>query len=129
MALPSVPSRREAETITNALGWVTLGLAAVELAAPGALARSVGLKQNHQFLKGLGVREVGSRAGLFGWRRARPLVIWARVAGDALDLAALAPALRRSNPRRGVAVAAFAAVAGVTLLDVLCARALSKDRR
>lgn len=129
MALPAIPTRREAETITTALGWATLALAAVELAAPGALARSIGLERNHQFLKGLGVREIGTRAGLFGWRRARPVMIWARVAGDAMDLAALAPALSRANPKRRAAFAAFAAVAGVTLLDVLCARALAKDRR
>lgn len=128
MRLPAVstPSRRDAETFTTALGWVSLALAATELAAPGALARSMGLPKNHQFLKGFGARELATGAGLFGWRRGRgrSLWIWARVAGDAMDLATLAPALSRSNPKRNVALAAFAVVAGVTLIDVLCAKAL-----
>ncbi|GLK56425.1 hypothetical protein JOD31_002461 [Methylopila capsulata] len=125
-ALIPTPSRRDAEIASTALGWLTLALAAVELAAPGRLSRSLGLSANHQFLKGFGAREMATGAGLFGWRRGRgrSLWIWARVAGDAMDIATIAPALGRDNPKRKAAIAAFAVVVGVTLVDVLCARAL-----
>ncbi|GLK78628.1 hypothetical protein [Methylopila turkensis] len=131
MNLPtlSTPTRRQAETFATALGWVSLGLAAVELAAPGALARRLGLSKNHQFLKGFGARELATGAGLFGWRRGRGkrVWIWARVAGDAMDVAALAPALSRDNPKRAAAFAALGVIAAVTVIDVLCAKALDDE--
>jgi len=49
--------------------------------------------------------------------------VWARVAGDALDLALLGAAVKGSRRRSGVAVAA-ALVAGVAAADVWCARRL-----
>lgn len=122
----STPSKRQAERLATGLGFAQLALAAFELARPGALAKSVGLNENHVFLKGFGAREMATGAGLFGWRRGRgrSLWIWARVVGDAADAVALAPALRRSNPQRHVALAALGVVAVVTVIDVLCARAL-----
>lgn len=128
MALPALrtPSRTQVERITTGLGFAQLALAAFELARPGALARSIGLRQNHTFLKGFGAREMATGAGLFGWRRGRgrSLWIWARVAGDAMDVATIAPALSRSNPRRNAAFVALGIVAAVTVIDVLCAKAL-----
>lgn len=130
MALPvlSVPSKRDAERLATGLGFAQLALAAFELARPGALAKSLGLEENHVFLKGFGAREMATGAGLFGWRRGRgkSLWIWARVAGDAMDAVTLAPALRRDNPRRKVAFAALGVLAAVTIIDVLCARALDE---
>lgn len=128
MALPvlSVPSKRQAERLATGLGFAQLALAAFELSRPGALAKSVGLEENHVFLKGFGAREMATGAGLFGWRRGRgrSLWIWARVVGDAADAWALAPALRPGNPKRHVAVAALGVLAAVTVIDILCARAL-----
>lgn len=130
MPLPvlSVPSKREAERLATSLGFAQLALAAFELARPGALAKSFGLEENHVFLKGFGAREMATGAGLFGWRRGRgkSLWIWARVVGDAMDAVTLAPALRRDNPQRKVALAAFGVLAAVTIIDVLCARALDE---
>lgn len=128
MALPAlkVPTKREAERYATGLGFAQLALAAFELAKPGALAKSVGLSENHTFLKGFGAREMATGAGLFGWRRGRgrSAWIWARVAGDAMDIWTLAPALSRNNPKRKAAVAALAIVGAVTIIDILCARAL-----
>lgn len=128
MPLPVLrtPTKHEAERYATGLGFAQLALAAFELARPGALARSVGLRENHVFLKGFGAREMATGAGLFGWRRGRgrSLLIWARVVGDAADLWMLAPALRRGNPRRTAAFAAVGVLAAVTVIDILCARAL-----
>lgn len=130
MPLPvlKVPSKREAERYSTGLGFAQLALAAFELARPGALAKSVGLEENHTFLKGFGAREMATGAGLFGWRRGRgkSMWIWARVAGDAMDLWTLAPALSRDNPKRKAALAAIAVVGAVTIIDILCARALDE---
>ena len=57
-----------------------------------------------------------------------PLWVWARVAGDALDLGALGAALDTDEThRRNVAIAS-AAVVGVTALDVYCAVKLTQER-
>jgi hypothetical protein len=128
MSLPALrtPTKTQVERITTTLGFAQLALAAFELARPGALARSIGLEKNHTFLKGFGAREMATGAGLFGWRRGRgrSLWIWARVAGDAMDVATLAPALSRANPRRNAAFLVLGVVAVVTVIDVLCAKAL-----
>ncbi len=126
LPVPAVPSKKHAERLATGLGFAQLALAAFELARPGALSKSLGLDQNHTFLKGFGAREMATGAGLFGWRRGRgrSLWIWARVAGDLADAWTLAPALRRGNPQRHVALAAVGVLAAVTIIDIYCARAL-----
>jgi hypothetical protein len=52
--------------------------------------------------------------------------MWSRVVGGGLDLAALFLADHRRNPRRDVVRTGLVAVAGITLLDYLCARSLSQ---
>ncbi len=47
--------------------------------------------------------------------------MWARVFGDALDLALLGNAVRSWNPKRGAAALALGNVAAVSAVDVLCA--------
>jgi len=131
MQLPAVlvPTRPQAERLSVALGWLSLGLGAIELASPGALARSIGLPRSRTLLRGLGMREVAAGIGIFGTRSriGRSLAVWARVAGDVMDFWALGPALSRHNPKRDAAMAAVAVVAAVTVIDVLCAVALSED--
>lgn len=77
-------------------------------------------------LRLFGLREIGTGIGIF----ARPRDsrwLWARVAGDFLDLAFLALQSPRAEPRR-LATAA-AAVAGVTALDLFSARRLGEPHK
>jgi hypothetical protein len=53
--------------------------------------------------------------------------MWARVAGDVLDLATLALARPRSSRETAGLTAAATAVAGVLPIDLLVAAALSRD--
>ncbi|MBK1656780.1 hypothetical protein [Paracraurococcus ruber] len=110
--------------VARGLGWFSIGLGVVELLAPRALARGLGLRGQEGLIAGYGAREIATGIGILASRDPTPW-IWGRVAGDALDLGTLATGLGR---RRGGAGVALAAVAGVTLLDVLCARALSSRR-
>jgi uncharacterized membrane protein len=55
--------------------------------------------------------------------------MWARVAGDVLDLATLSTALNSQGSDRTRVVAATAAVLGVTALDVFCGQQLSRTER
>lgn len=118
----------DGRTLANALGWFSLALGAAELVAPGKIAGWLGMDEAAPILQAYGVREIGTGAGILKNRRPAEWV-WGRVAGDFLDLATLAPGLRSDNPNRKNVVTAMAAVAGVTVLDILCARQLSASRR
>ncbi|MBZ9715214.1 hypothetical protein [Deinococcus multiflagellatus] len=107
--------------VTNFLGYFSLGLGGLEAAAPGALARTLGMEGREGLLRLYGAREIGvgtallTQTGTGKW-------LWARVAGDVLDIATLLPALGATNPKRanaGVALASVVAVTGVDLWAAL----------
>lgn len=105
----------------TALGWFSLALGAAELLAPRLLSNRLGLRGRATLMRLYGLREVGAGVGLLS-KRNRSAWLWARVAGDALDLATLAAA----RPTRGRALG-LAAVAGVTVLDIASASAASRQ--
>lgn len=111
---------RAPERTANMLGWFSIALGAAELAMPERLARLFGMPDQASAIRLCGAREVASGLAILGSQRKAPFV-WGRVAGDAMDLAALARAAGHNrNAQWGLA-----AVAGVTLLDIACARSLS----
>jgi hypothetical protein len=108
------------------LGWFSIGLGAVELLMPGALCRSLDVDCDEKLVQAFGAREVAAGVGILSQRNPGPW-LWGRVAGDAVDLSALAAALRFSN-RRGMVGAAIASVAGITALDIACSLRFSNRR-
>ena len=76
-------------------------------------------------LRLFGLREIAAGVGLLSQDRLAPW-LWARVAGDALDLAVLGSAFAGAPGRRANVGFATGAVAGVTALDVLAGRRLSQ---
>jgi uncharacterized membrane protein len=123
-------SGADAERLSRALGWLSVGLGLAQIAAPGALARAIGMPERPTVMRAFGLREIASGIGILAGRRPAAW-LWARVAGDALDLAALGAALGSPRARQNRIVAAAVAVAGVSALDVLCSREISRspDRR
>jgi hypothetical protein len=114
--------RNSADGVASSLGWFSIGLGVAELVAPRLMARASGLKGQETLLRLYGAREIATGIGiLLAWDR-KPWV-WARVAGDALDLATLS---RGKHPN---ATTAMAAVAGVTALDVGTAAGLHLAER
>jgi uncharacterized membrane protein len=111
-------------TLARGLGWFSLGLGLMEVAAPKRVAAAVGLDDHSGLIQAFGLREIASGLGLLSGQRTADW-LWARVGGDALDLALLGTALGSDNPRRDRALAATAAVAGVTMLDAVCAAKLT----
>jgi uncharacterized membrane protein len=113
-------------TLVNSLGWFSLALGLAELAAPREVARLIGVpddESHQQTLRACGLREIATGAGILlnpsrptGW-------VWARVAGDVMDLALLGGALRSPRSDRERVMRTAAAVAGVTLLDVAASQA------
>jgi hypothetical protein len=68
--------------------------------------------------RAVGVRELAASAGILSSRRPAGW-LWARVAGDAIDLTLLGAALRRRGAKRERILAAMGAVAGITAADVV----------
>jgi uncharacterized membrane protein len=113
--------------LARGLGWFSLGLGLMEVAAPQRVSRGLGLRGKTELVRLFGLREMASGLGLLNGGRPDRWVK-ARVAGDAMDLALLSTALAPNNPRRGAAVTAMAAVVGATALDVLCSRNLDHGK-
>ena len=116
-----------ARRMAQGLGWFSLGLGAAELLAPKAVGRFLGMEEHTELLRAYGAREIVAGVGILAQKDPTPWM-WARVGGDVLDIGTLAMGLGRSNPQRSNVGIALAAVAGVTALDVLCARSLGHDR-
>ena len=121
------PPRRKVDgtlPLARGLGWFSIGLGLAELVAPRQLARFIGVTDNTTLIQAMGVREIAAGIGVLMQRRPTESM-WARVAGDAVDLSLLAAATRQpGNDNARIAMAA-AAVAGVTALDLVCAQKLS----
>lgn len=114
---------RQADTVARGLGWFSLGLGLAEVLAPRLMARGTGLAGNERLLQAYGLREIATGVALLAAKDPAPWV-WARVAGDVLDLATLG---KQGDPRRLDTAVALAAVAGVALVDLATARTLQKD--
>jgi hypothetical protein len=112
--------------LAQGLGWFSIGLGIAELAAPGRLARWLGMEERTGLIRACGAREIVTGLGILAQENPT-FWMWARVGGDMLDLGTLAMGLERNNPKRENVGFAIAAVAGVTTLDVLCARALGSN--
>lgn len=119
--------RRSVRRAARGLGWFSLGLGLAGLLLPRAVARAGGMAGHESLVRACGLREVATGLGLLLARDPTPW-LWARVAGDAADLAALGAHVARGHPRSAHAALALAAVAGITAVDALSARAARHDR-
>jgi hypothetical protein len=109
--------------IANGLGWFSIALGLTEIIAAKPIARALGMKSTG-LLRVFGLREIASGIGILTQQRKGPWV-WARVAGDALDLVTLgSAALSVGNTQRNHAAIAIAGVAPVVALDILSAKQL-----
>lgn len=121
----------DGSTISRGMGVFSLGLGLTELAAPEALARLIGLRPSTRTaiaLRAFGMREVLSGLGVL-FRPRSSLPLWARLAGDAIDLAAIGWAAKTQRTRTGRLAAAAIAVAGAAALDAIAARRVGNAHR
>jgi uncharacterized membrane protein len=120
---PARPERR----LSKFFGWFSLGLGVPQIVMPGNFARLIGARDDDRTrtcVRAVGVREIATGIGILGSRR-RAGWMWARVAGDAMDLELLGAALGSRKARADRIAAATGAVAVVTVGDVLTSAALS----
>jgi uncharacterized membrane protein len=120
----SVPGNREPVVLARALGWASVGLGIPQLLRPDAVDRLAGVGEGSRqraVTTLVGAREMAHAAALlFSSRPSR--WVWTRVAGDAVDIATLVRALKNHDRKKlGRTVAATAAVAGITAIDLYAA--------
>jgi uncharacterized membrane protein len=116
-----------AEQLARGLGWFSLGLGLAEVLAPRAVAKVAGVRGDTRLIRLFGMREIASGLAIFMQGKRPAEAVWSRVAGDALDLAALGKAFASPDSDKGRLSFATANVLAVTALDVLCAQELSSS--
>jgi uncharacterized membrane protein len=112
--------------LTTGIGLFSVALGAAQLATPRRLSKLIGVRPSvgmSTLLRALGIRELASGIAVLLQPR-RPVPLWARVAGDVVDLGLLGLAATSRRSKRGRVVGAMAAVAGAMALDVVAARAV-----
>ena len=107
------------------LGWFSIGLGLAEVFATDELAEFLGTGKRTRVLRLFGLRELAAGIGILTQPRYLPFWLWARVAGDAMDLTALGIAATSDNHKQENVVASIGAVAGVTALDIYAAQKLT----
>ncbi len=114
------------QRLARGLGWFSIGLGLAEVLTPRGVAKAAGVSgDNAGLIRLFGLREIAHGIAIFAQGRRPAGAVWSRVAGDALDLAALGAAFASPRTNKGLAAFATANVLAVTALDVLCAQRLS----
>ncbi|HDZ56235.1 MAG TPA: transcriptional regulator [Pseudomonas xinjiangensis] len=114
-----------ARKMAQRLGWLSIGLGVAELLMPGPLARTLGIPGGKTLLRFCGVREIASGVGLLVTKHPKPWML-GRVGGDVMDMAVLGGAVLAGD-KPVHALLAAGTVAGVTSLDLACARGLATE--
>jgi uncharacterized membrane protein len=121
--LRKVTQPRIAARTATGLGLLALGLGFTEVFAPRAIGRLIGVRPRRGtswLTRAFGVRELATAVGVLGRGRRAPW-LWARVAGDVIDVLALGAALGRGRARPARVAGAMAARLGVAALDAYAA--------
>jgi hypothetical protein len=118
----------DGESLATGIGWFSIGLGLAEIIAPEKIAGELGMEEQKNLFRLYGFREVAKGLGILS--NEKPVAwVWGRIAGDVLDLATLAAGLRKDNPKRDNVLKAISAVVGVTVVDVIAAKQLTRSRR
>lgn len=117
-----------AEQVARGLGWFSVGLGTLEVVAPGSLIRFLGVQEERtSVVRAYGLRELVAGVGLLT-QPAATTWVWARVAGDVLDIATLGSATTGDPTARKRTGNTLAMLTAITVVDVLVARALTLER-
>jgi uncharacterized membrane protein len=118
------------ESLSDFLGYFSLGLGLAEFLAPSVVARVIGIRhpngRNRGLLRLMGLREISAGIAILSNQQPKKSMM-SRVAGDAIDLALLGATLANSDNDRGRTLFATANVLAVTALDVMAANELARQ--
>lgn len=114
----------KANALARALGWFSIGLGVTEAFATHSLSDAIGMEGQPGVVRAYGWREMAAGFGILSQKKPAANALWMRVAGDVMDITTLVAAAKTNPAGRAKIQVALAAVLGVTLLDILCARQL-----
>ena len=109
------------DNVAKGLGAFSFALGVPQILAPGRVSRLIGLRDDattRMWMRAVGLREIAAGVGIFSRRRPTQW-LWARVAGDTMDLALLGTALRSKSKAPNRTLAATGAVAGAFAADLV----------
>jgi hypothetical protein len=110
-------------SLARGLGWFGIGLGLAEVFASEEMAEWTGIHRP-ELVRLYGLREIICGLGILN--SSQPAAwLWARSAGDALDMATLGVALAENEGEHDRILASMAAVAGVAALDVVACTELT----
>ncbi len=111
----------------RALGWFSIGLGLAELVMPRRIARVAGMPDLPALTRTFGLREIGTGIGILTSKDPSPW-LWGRVAGDALDIAAVSAGLvTRGRPLR--TLSSMAMLLGIAYVDMKVAEAAPPQKK
>lgn len=122
------PSQRGHVRLAKSFGWMGIAIGLGELIAPSVLARAIGVpddRRSRTMLLGCGIREVVVGAGILASRRPNAWM-WARVAGNVLDMTLLGSVLSHRKSDREKIVRSCVAVLAMTLMHAEVVRRLER---
>jgi hypothetical protein len=104
--------------VARGLGWFSIALGIAEVLAPRKVSRVTGVIRSPGLIRAYGLREILCGIGILTARSPGPF-LWARVAGDVLDISTVASAAASTSGANTARVASnLVALVGVTALDV-----------
>lgn len=121
MAQARQQSRLPLQSLSQYLGWLSLGVGALELLAPAWVSRRAGFaRTNNRAVQLSGLRQVATGVAILR-NPTSPNPIWARVAGDAITLSILANGFSERDADKAMLSTSSLLVAGLTAVDIGCA--------
>jgi hypothetical protein len=116
-------------TLSMNIGMTAVGLGVWGMLFPNSVKRALGVRSPAPVVQTLfGVREMITGVTLAS-DPTKAEMLWARVVGDAFDIAILKSLDRRENPSRGGARVALGVVLAVTALDLVTAIRMTNVKR
>jgi hypothetical protein len=121
MNLDRSHSLQASDRLARGLGWLGIGLGLYQLLAPRSVTRALGVEGAEAIVRLCGARGVAT--GISALTENPKPALWARSAGDALDLAALLALLAdRDHPKHGTVKLALVAVGASAAVSLYCAQ-------
>lgn len=123
---------QQAAQVARFMGYFSVGLGLSEVLATKGLTEYFGMEERARVVRAFGIREIVAGIGLLSQPQSGSHYgawMWARAGGDALDLVAIGMGCTPDNPKRVRAGVAWAVVAAITALDIVCAVRLSRAGR
>lgn len=107
------------DRLARVIGWAGVGLGLAELFMPERITRSLGIEGRERWVRACGVRQIITGLGALSDNPTPALKL--RVAGDALDLAALAWVRREPQAHQANINGTMLALGVATALEAWCA--------